>query len=141
MRKLVYTAEGSDDAPYLIVGGMDITRSSFREILIAELERCSVPNPDRNIQHLDLCEWTPEDLAIWIGSNVPVPGESWETMFRRARYDQIQWSYPGSWERKRTMPPMAIVSDDCDAYATDDPKHPNYRDNVVALWDEREKGS
>ena len=135
-----YTAEQESGDIFLVASFPTLDKDGFLEMVRRYLERSFLPNEDQNIQRLDLCEWTARQFADWLGE-VPPAGESWASMFARARYGELVWTYPGSWKTERVRPWLVYDHEhDVDAYAPDDPKSEGYHDRVVQLWDARERG-
>jgi len=125
----IYTAEESNGEILVIASWPGLTRDSFREHVLDVLERESIPEPDMNIQDLDLCEWGMGAFATWMTGEKPSQGMTWIEMFRAARYDGLEWGYPGEWNlegRSVRQMPAELAAEfgpvDGGGYAFGDPK-------------------
>jgi len=135
----IYTAEESSGDLYMVAAWEGLYRERFKELVLDRLEQDGIPEPDRNIQDLSLCEWEIEDfVAFWFRMDVPGQ-EAW----KNANFATLYWTYPGVWSENRvTRMPAALAASAWDGEGVDrsDPKHPDWLDTMAGIWDTREKG-
>ena len=137
----VYTAEDCGGELFLVAAWLGLDRASFKELVLDRLEKDSIPEPDRNISELDLCEWDEETFFEFNSPKgpIPFPIEVWKS----ARFTTLYWTYPGVWSEKRvTRMPAELAAEfwDGEGVEPSDPKHPGWHDRMVGAWDNREKG-
>lgn len=144
----VFTAEDvGGDAP-VIASWPGLTQDGFRELVLDWLTKEGIPEPDRNIQQLDLCEWDEATFFSWYTPlepapagtlvQVPNPTKTW----KEACYGHLYWTYPGVWSEKQvTRMPPELAAEFWDGEGVDrtDPKHPDFHDTMAGVWDNREK--
>lgn len=139
----IYTAESDSGDVRLVASYAGLTRTKFRALVLRYLDHYGLPNPDDSTMHLDLCRWTPEEYAAWLGK-FPPAGDSWSSMLARAKFDQLQYSYPGVWQRERVteMPEELRLYAAAAAPFEDDPRDVDFwsdADRVAELADRDKK--
>ena len=137
----IYTAEESSGDLYMVAAWEGLYRERFKELVLDRLEQDGIPEPDRNIQQLDLCEWDEAEFFEWYSSHPTTPGayQAW----KNANFATLYWTYPGVWSENRvTRMPAALAASAWDGEGVDrsDPKHPDWLDTMAGIWDTREKG-
>jgi hypothetical protein len=136
----IYTAEESSGDLFMVAAWEGIDRPSFKEFVLENLSRNSIPEPDRNIQDLSLCEWEVEDfVAFWLRMDVPGQ-EAW----KNANFATLYWTYPGVWSENRvTRMPAELAAEfgSGEGIDRDDPHHPDWHDTMAGIYDNREKGA
>jgi hypothetical protein len=155
----VYTAEDCGGDVFLIGAWDGLDRESFKEFVLENLSRNHIPEPDRNIQELDLCEWDEATFFAWhtpltpvpagapkfvtqaaeFITRLPEPNKTWQ----EACYGHLYWTYPGVWsETNVTKMPPELAAEFWTGEGVDrtDPKHPGFHDLMAGHWDLREKG-
>jgi hypothetical protein len=136
----IYSAEDEGGGLFIVAAWDGLDRASFKEFVLDNLSRNSIPEPDRNIQDLSLCEWEVEDFVAW-WFRMDVPGrEAW----KNANFATLYWTYPGVWSENRvTRMPAALAASAWDGEGVDrsDPKHPDFHDTMAGIWDNRDKGA
>ena len=135
----IYTAEGVGGDLYLIAGWVGLDQPGFKEFVLDQLERDGIPEPDRNISQLSLCEWEEETLGLFFTMS-----EDSTAAWKHANFATLYWTYPGVWSETNVtrMPPeLAAVSWDGEGVDRSDPKHPDWHSTHADIWDNREKGA
>ena len=146
----IYTAEDCGGDLFMVAAWEGLYRERFKELVLDRLEQDGIPEPDRNIQQLDLCEWDEEMFFAWHvplrpgtpDAPMPVvtnPAQHW----KEANYATLYWTYPGVWsETCVTRMPAELAAEFWDGEGVDrsDPKHPDWHDTMAGIWDNREKG-
>lgn len=136
----IYSAEDSSGDLFMVAGWHGLDRTAFRVMVIDRLTHEGIPEPDWNIQELDLCEWEGEAFAEWFSSHPTTPGAIGE--WKKAHFGSLYWTYPGVWSESRveSMPPeLAAEVWTGDGVDLDDPKHPTWHDRMAGIHDNREK--
>lgn len=144
----IYTAEDSGGDVFMVAAWEGLSRESFKEFVLENLARNGIPEPDWNIQQLDLCEWDEATFFAWhmplapapAGTLVQVPNPT--LTWREACYGHLYWTYPGVWSEKQVtrMPPeLAAEFWDGEGVDRSDPRHPEFHDLMAGHWDNREK--
>ena len=140
MTMTIYSAEQDSGDLFIVAGWDGLNRESFKEFVLENLSRNSIPEPDRNIQQLELCEWEQIAFAEWNSSHPTTPGayQAW----KNANYCTLYWGYPGVWsETNVTRMPPELAAEFWDGEGVDrtDPKHPDFHDTMAGVWDNRDK--
>ena len=136
----IYTAEDGSGDIYLIASWVGLDRERFKEFVLDQVEKDGIPEPDRNISELDLCEWNEADFFQW---NSPDSEPITATVWKEARFTTLYWTYPGVWSETHVtrMPPeLAAEFWNGDGVDRTDPHHPEFHDLMAGAWDNREKG-
>jgi hypothetical protein len=123
----IYTAEDCGGNLFMVASWLGLDRASFRELVLDRLEKDGIPEPDRNIQQLGLCEY-----QTWSAFRIAP----------EACYGHLYWTYPGVWSENHVtkMPPeLAAEFWDGEGVERTDPKHPDFHDTMAGVWDNREK--
>jgi hypothetical protein len=138
MNGKIYTAEDCGGDIFLIAGWLGLDRVGFRELVLERLEKEGIPEPDQNIQQLDLCEWD-EDAFLTL-AQVPNPNAVW----KEAHFAALYWTYPGVWADKPvTRMPAELAAEfwDGEGVERSDPHHPDWFSVHADVYDNREKGA
>lgn len=128
-RELIYTAEDVGGEIFMICGWPGLDQEGFKKLVLERLENEGIPEPDMNIQQLELCEWPEVSLGSW-------------TNWKGANFATLYWTYPGVWSEKLvTTMPGELAAEFWDGEGVDrtDPKHPEFHDLMAGVYDNREK--
>ena len=144
----IYSAEDEGGGLFIVAAWDGLDRASFKEFVLENLSRNSIPEPDRNIQQLDLCEWHGDSFAEFYAPPTPAPGtlvqmQDTYAAWKEARFATLYWTYPGVWaEEPVTRMPSELAAEFWDGEGVDrtDPKHPDFHDTMAGIWDNRDKG-
>jgi len=134
----VYTAEDCGGGLYLVASWLGLDRESFKQFVLDRIEKDGIPEPDRDISQLDLCEWDERSFLDWMTQTSVNPNRIW----KEANYATFYWTYPGVWSETNVtrMPPeLAARFWDGEGVDRSDPKHPDWHDTMAGIWDNREK--
>jgi len=138
----IYSAEQPSGDLFMVAAWEGLDREGFKELVLENLSRNSIPEPDRDIQELALFEWAEDGFAKWFSPDAWGLPEAAAT-FKEANFATLYWTYPGSWEETQVtrMPPeLAAQFWDGEGVDRSDPKHPDWHDTMAGIWDNREKG-
>ena len=137
---VIYSAEQDSGDLFIVAGWDGLNRESFKEFVLDNLSRNSIPEPDRNIQQLELCEWEDDALGTYLSDN---PDMAWSiAAWKNANFATLYWTYPGVWsETNVTRMPPELAAEFWDGEGVDrtDPKHPDFHDTMAGVWDNRDK--
>lgn len=139
MTVTIYSAEESSGDLFMVAGWVGLDRAGFRELVLDRLSTNGIPEPDWNIQELDLCEWVEDTFAEWFSPHRPITPEALAT-WKNARFTTLYWTYPGVWsETQVTSMPPALAAEfwSGEGVELDDPKHPTWHDRMADLADNR----